>query len=260
MAGDSAGIGVGVAIGLGVEIGVGLGVGVAMRFGVGVGVGLGLGVAEGLGVGLASGLGVGIATCAVGLGSGEAIGSSVGVGIGSKIGVAIGCSVKVSIGSGVGDGLGLGVAVGTADSSAGAGLLWRKGVEAASCAGKSGAAARKTVAIASRQIVFFRLSPSGKLVRSEASARSSTRSSRIDSRPAEIGERRGNEKKCARLSALGYKIGQLRIRELRSYAEKELGQKFDLRAFHDEVLRNGALPMNVLEKHTKEWVAKAKNA
>jgi uncharacterized protein (DUF885 family) len=58
--------------------------------------------------------------------------------------------------------------------------------------------------------------------------------------------------------ALGYKIGQLKIRELRTYAEKELGQKMDLRAFHDEVLKNGALPMGVLEAHIKEWVAKWK--
>ncbi len=60
--------------------------------------------------------------------------------------------------------------------------------------------------------------------------------------------------------ALGYKIGQLKIRELRTYAEKELAQKFDLRAFHDECLKNGALPMSVLETHLKEWVAKAKKA
>jgi uncharacterized protein (DUF885 family) len=60
--------------------------------------------------------------------------------------------------------------------------------------------------------------------------------------------------------ALGYKIGQLKIRELRSSAEKELGQKFDLRAFHDEVLKNGSLPLSVLEAHLKEWVAQAKKA
>jgi len=60
--------------------------------------------------------------------------------------------------------------------------------------------------------------------------------------------------------ALGYKIGQLKIRELRSHAEKELGQKFDVRAFYDEVLKNGALPMSVLENHMKEWVAKGKSA
>jgi len=60
--------------------------------------------------------------------------------------------------------------------------------------------------------------------------------------------------------ALGYKIGQLKIRELRSFAEKELGPKFDLRLFHDEILKNGALPLNVLETHLKEWVAKRKQA
>ena len=60
--------------------------------------------------------------------------------------------------------------------------------------------------------------------------------------------------------ALGYKIGQLKIQELRAYAEKELGQKMDLRAFHDEVLKNGALPMSVLETHIKTWVAKRKSA
>jgi uncharacterized protein (DUF885 family) len=60
--------------------------------------------------------------------------------------------------------------------------------------------------------------------------------------------------------ALGYKIGQLKIRELRTYAEQELGPKFDLRGFHDEVLKNGALPMSVLETHLKEWVAKRKSA
>lgn len=58
--------------------------------------------------------------------------------------------------------------------------------------------------------------------------------------------------------ALGYKIGHLKILELRAYAEKDLGQKFDRRAFHDEVLKNGALPLSVLETHLKEWVAKAK--
>jgi uncharacterized protein (DUF885 family) len=60
--------------------------------------------------------------------------------------------------------------------------------------------------------------------------------------------------------ALSYKIGQLKIQELRAYAEKELGQKMDLRAFHDELLKNGALPMSVLETHIKDWVAKRKKA
>jgi len=59
--------------------------------------------------------------------------------------------------------------------------------------------------------------------------------------------------------ALGYKIGQLKIRELRTFAEKELGAKFDLRTFHDEVLKNGALPLDVLERHIKEWVGKRRS-
>ncbi|HEV2840041.1 MAG TPA: DUF885 family protein [Chthoniobacterales bacterium] len=60
--------------------------------------------------------------------------------------------------------------------------------------------------------------------------------------------------------ALGYKIGQLKIRQLRTHTEKELGANFDLRAFHDEVLKNGALPLSVLETHIHEWVAKRKGA
>jgi uncharacterized protein (DUF885 family) len=60
--------------------------------------------------------------------------------------------------------------------------------------------------------------------------------------------------------ALGYKIGQLKILELRDYARKELGDRFDIRAFHDQVLGAGALPMDVLETHIKEWVAGQKKA
>ncbi len=60
--------------------------------------------------------------------------------------------------------------------------------------------------------------------------------------------------------ALGYKIGQLKIRQLRTDAKKALGANFDLRAFHDEVLKNGALPMSVRETHLKGWVAKRKGA
>lgn len=55
--------------------------------------------------------------------------------------------------------------------------------------------------------------------------------------------------------ALGYKIGQLKIRELRTLAEKQLGGKFDIRAFHDEVLMEGALPLAVLETRIKAWIA-----
>lgn len=58
--------------------------------------------------------------------------------------------------------------------------------------------------------------------------------------------------------ALGYKIGQLKIMELRAYAKDQLGDKFDIRGFHDTVLGNGALPLNVLEARVKEWVASRK--
>jgi uncharacterized protein (DUF885 family) len=54
--------------------------------------------------------------------------------------------------------------------------------------------------------------------------------------------------------ALAYKIGQLKIRELRKEAERRLGAKFDERKFHDAVLENGALPLNGLEAHMKKWV------
>lgn len=55
-----------------------------------------------------------------------------------------------------------------------------------------------------------------------------------------------------------YKIGELKIRELRSYAEKELGQKFDIRAFHDEILGGGQLPLDLLEKRIRNWVTTQK--
>jgi uncharacterized protein (DUF885 family) len=54
--------------------------------------------------------------------------------------------------------------------------------------------------------------------------------------------------------ALGYKIGQLKILELRAKAQKELGDKFDVRRFHDEVLGAGALPLDVLEERINTWV------
>jgi uncharacterized protein (DUF885 family) len=56
--------------------------------------------------------------------------------------------------------------------------------------------------------------------------------------------------------ALGYKVGQLKILELRAYAKAALGKKFDLRAFHDEVLGAGALPLDLLERRIKAWVAR----
>src|ERR1700761_2887226 len=58
--------------------------------------------------------------------------------------------------------------------------------------------------------------------------------------------------------ALGYKMGQLKILELRAKAQKELGNKFDLRAFHDEVLDSGALPLDVLDERVSAWIAQQK--
>ncbi|HEX8326463.1 MAG TPA: DUF885 domain-containing protein [Hymenobacter sp.] len=56
--------------------------------------------------------------------------------------------------------------------------------------------------------------------------------------------------------ALGYKIGQLKIRELRTKYEKQLGGKFKLSNFHDELLKDGSMPLAVLEKKMDAWAAK----
>jgi uncharacterized protein (DUF885 family) len=58
--------------------------------------------------------------------------------------------------------------------------------------------------------------------------------------------------------ALAYKVGQLTILRLREKAKQELGDKFDIRAFHDEVLGAGALPLDVLEKRIDDWIAEKK--
>jgi uncharacterized protein (DUF885 family) len=58
--------------------------------------------------------------------------------------------------------------------------------------------------------------------------------------------------------ALGYKMGQLKILELRDKAKTALGSKFDLKAFHDQVLDAGALPMDVLEQRVDAWIAAQK--
>jgi len=55
--------------------------------------------------------------------------------------------------------------------------------------------------------------------------------------------------------ALAYKLGQLKIRELRERARKELGPKFDIRKFHDEILDGGTLPLDLLETRTNKWIA-----
>lgn len=58
--------------------------------------------------------------------------------------------------------------------------------------------------------------------------------------------------------ALAYKLGQLKIRELRTLAEKKQGEKFNVRAFHDAVLENGAVPLSVLNSHMEAWMAAGK--
>lgn len=56
--------------------------------------------------------------------------------------------------------------------------------------------------------------------------------------------------------ALGYKIGQIRIRELRNQAEAAFGAQFNVREFHSQILRDGALPIGVLEKKIERWIGR----
>ena len=58
--------------------------------------------------------------------------------------------------------------------------------------------------------------------------------------------------------ALSYKLGQLKFRELRDRAQKELGAKFDIRTFHDEMLDGGTLPLDMLDARTNKWIAEQK--
>ncbi|MDV7596953.1 DUF885 domain-containing protein [Acinetobacter baumannii] len=60
--------------------------------------------------------------------------------------------------------------------------------------------------------------------------------------------------------ALAYKMGQLKILELRELAKQELGDRFDIKAFHDMVLNAGTLPLNLLEERIKHWIAEQKQA
>jgi uncharacterized protein (DUF885 family) len=60
--------------------------------------------------------------------------------------------------------------------------------------------------------------------------------------------------------ALAYKVGMLKILALREHAKRELGAKFDLKQFHNEVLSHGALPLSVLERVVNDWIAKRKQA
>jgi len=58
--------------------------------------------------------------------------------------------------------------------------------------------------------------------------------------------------------ALAYKLGQMKIIELRERARQRLGDRFDIKTFHDAVLSEGPLPLDVLEKHMDRWIASQK--
>ncbi|GAA0853597.1 DUF885 domain-containing protein [Aliiglaciecola litoralis] len=55
--------------------------------------------------------------------------------------------------------------------------------------------------------------------------------------------------------ATAYMVGKLKIMELREYAKQQLGERFDIKGFHDEVLKDGPVPLNILERKIKSWVA-----
>ncbi|HEY1589622.1 MAG TPA: DUF885 domain-containing protein, partial [Rhodanobacter sp.] len=60
--------------------------------------------------------------------------------------------------------------------------------------------------------------------------------------------------------ALSYTLGQLKFLELRERARRELGDRFDIRAFHDEMLNGGVLPLDLLEARTNGWIEARKSA
>ena len=60
--------------------------------------------------------------------------------------------------------------------------------------------------------------------------------------------------------ALAYKIGQLKILELRKRAEDKLGEKYDIKDFHHEVLKRGSLPLDILENYIDEWIDETMNS
>jgi uncharacterized protein (DUF885 family) len=60
--------------------------------------------------------------------------------------------------------------------------------------------------------------------------------------------------------ALSYKIGELKIMEMRRKAEQALGNKFNVRAFHDEVLKDGAMPLQIFQAKMNTWIQRHKGA
>jgi uncharacterized protein (DUF885 family) len=58
--------------------------------------------------------------------------------------------------------------------------------------------------------------------------------------------------------ALAYKMGQLTIRKLRDEAKAQLGSKFDIKAFHDEVINGGSMPLDLLQERVERWIKEQK--